>query len=152
VQTTALVRRWRQILGWPRFALSRSTVAREVTLPEISRLADHRKFGDAYAVGVKAEKSIADDLTLAKMWPVISYQLSLETTPPGVDVSRRDYVDANAPWEMVGRTPLKNVRQPRGMFVWKFEKPGFGTVLRTTTSLVPRLLPPRRVSRGEYHS
>jgi formylglycine-generating enzyme required for sulfatase activity/dienelactone hydrolase len=116
--------------------------AREVAVPEISRLADQGKYGNAYALAVKAEKSIADDLTLAKLWPVISYELSLETTPPGVDVSRRDYVDANAPWEMVGRTPLKNVRQPRGMFVWKFEKPGFGTVLRTTTSLAPRFPPP----------
>ena len=39
-----------------------------------------------------------------------------------------------APWEFVGKTPLKNLRQPRGMFVWKFEKPGYGTVLRTTNA------------------
>ena len=116
--------------------------AREVAVPEISRLADQGKYGNAYALAARAEKSIADDLALAKLWPVISYQLSLETTPPGVDVYRRDYVDTNAPWEIVGRTPLKNVRQPRGMFVWKFEKPGFGTVLRTTASLAPRLPPP----------
>ena len=60
--------------------------AREVAVPEISQLADQGKFGDAYALAVKAEKSIADDPALAKLWPVISYQLSLETTPPGVDV------------------------------------------------------------------
>jgi eukaryotic-like serine/threonine-protein kinase len=110
--------------------------AREVAVPEISRLADQGKFGDAYALAVKAEKSISGDAALAKLWPVISYQISLETTPPGVDVSRRDYVNASAPWEPVGQTPLKNVRQPRGMFVWKFEKHGFGTVLRTTPSLI----------------
>ena len=112
--------------------------AREVAMPEISRLADQGKFGDAYAIAVKAEKSISGDPALAKLWPVISYQLSLETTPQGVDVYRRDYVDAGAPWETVGRTPLKNVRQPRGMLVWKFEKQGFSTVLRTTLALIPR--------------
>jgi eukaryotic-like serine/threonine-protein kinase len=112
--------------------------AREVAVPEASQLADQGKFGDAYALAVKAEKSTPDDPGLTKIWPVISYQLSLETTPSGVDVYRRDYVNASAPWELVGQTPLKNVRQPRGMFVWKFEKPGFGTVLRTTTSLIPR--------------
>jgi formylglycine-generating enzyme required for sulfatase activity len=112
--------------------------AREVAVPEISQLADQGKPGDAYALAVKAEKSIAGDPALAKLWPVISYQLSLQTTPPGVDVYRRDYVHPDAPWEPVGRTPLKNVRQPRGMFVWKLEKPGFGTVLRTTLSLIPR--------------
>jgi formylglycine-generating enzyme required for sulfatase activity/cephalosporin-C deacetylase-like acetyl esterase len=112
--------------------------AREVALPEISKLSDQGKFGDAYALAVKAERSISGDSALAKLWPAISYQLSLETTPPGVDVYRRDYVNADALWEFVGRTPLKNLRQPRGMFVWKFEKPGFGTVLRTTLSLIPR--------------
>ncbi len=112
--------------------------AREVAVPEISQLADRGKLGDAYALAVKAEKSIPDSPALAKLWPVISYQLSLVTTPPGVDVYRRDYVNPDAPWELVGRTPLKNARQPRGMFVWKFEKPGFGTVLRTTLSLIPR--------------
>ena len=112
--------------------------AREVAVPEISQLADQGKFGAAYALASKAEKSIPRDPALVKIWPVISYQLSLETTPPGADVYRKDYVNANTPWEFVGRTPLKSVRQPRGMFVWKFEKPGFDTVLRMTVALVPR--------------
>jgi serine/threonine protein kinase/predicted esterase len=109
--------------------------ARDVALPEISQLSDQGKFGDAYALAVKAEKSIPGDPTLAKLWPSITYQVSLETTPAGADVYRRAYGKADAPWESVGRTPLKNVHQPRGMFVWKFEKPGFGPVLRTTAAL-----------------
>ncbi len=78
---------------------------------------------------------IPGDPALEKLWPIISYQTTIETTPPGVDVYRRDYVDATAPWESVGKTPLTDIRQPRGMFIWKFEKPGFGTVLRTTSAL-----------------
>jgi eukaryotic-like serine/threonine-protein kinase len=109
--------------------------AREVALPEISRLAEQGKFGEAYALAAKAEKSISDDPVLTQLWPVISYKTSLETTPAGADVYRRRYSDVNAPWVLVGRTPFKNVRQPRGMFVWKFEKPGFGPVLRTTAAL-----------------
>ena len=112
--------------------------AREVALPEITKLSDQGKPGDAYALAVQAEKSIAGDAALAKLWPVISYPMSLETTPSGADVYRRDYVKPDSPWEFVGKTPLKAVRQPRGMFVWKFEKPGYGTVLRTTLSLIPR--------------
>jgi serine/threonine protein kinase/dienelactone hydrolase len=116
--------------------------ARDVALPEISQLGDQGKFGAAYALATKAEKSLGGDPALHKLWPLISYQASLETTPPGVTVYRRDYADANAPWELVGTTPLKDVRQPRGMFVWKFEKPGFGTVLRTTASLFGWYPPP----------
>jgi formylglycine-generating enzyme required for sulfatase activity/dienelactone hydrolase len=109
--------------------------ARDVAVPQISQLADQGKFGAAYALATKAEKLIPGDPALKKLWPLISYQTSLETTPPGVDVFRKDYVDNSAPWEPVGKTPLTNIRQPRGMFVWKFEKPGFGTVLRTTSAL-----------------
>jgi predicted esterase len=108
--------------------------AHEVAVPEISQLADRGKFGAAYSLAVRAEKSIPGDAGLKKLWPAISYQLSLETTPPGADVYRRDYLGASAPWEFVGKTPLKNVRQPRGMYVWRFEKPGFGAVLRTTAT------------------
>jgi formylglycine-generating enzyme required for sulfatase activity/predicted esterase len=112
--------------------------AREVAVPEVSGLAEQGRFaefGEAYALAVKAEKAIPDDPVLAKLWPQISYQTAIETTPSGADVYRRAYGDASAPWEPVGRTPLKNVRQPRGNFVWKFEKPGYGTVLHTTAAL-----------------
>jgi serine/threonine protein kinase/dienelactone hydrolase len=109
--------------------------AREVALPEISQLSDQGKLGDAYALAVKAGKAIPDDPGLARLWPLISYQTSVETTPAGVDVYRRAYSDVSAPWEPVGRTPFKNVRQPRGNFAWKFEKAGFSTVLRTTAAL-----------------
>ena len=109
--------------------------AREVALPQIQQLSDQGKFGDAYALAVRAEKSIAGDPALDKLWPSITYQLSLETTPPGANVYRRAYGKPDAPWEAVGATPFKNVRQPRGMFIWKFEKPGFATVLRTTSAL-----------------
>jgi formylglycine-generating enzyme required for sulfatase activity/dienelactone hydrolase len=109
--------------------------ARDVAVPEISQLADQGKFGEAYSLAVKAEKSIPDDPALARLWPVICYQISLDTTPAAADVYRRSYSDVTAPWVLVGHTPFKNVRQPRGNFAWKFEKPGFGPVLRTTAAL-----------------
>src|SRR5580698_5744692 len=112
--------------------------AREVALPQISQLADQGKFGEAYALALKARKFLPEDPTLAKQWPIITYQLSVDTVPSGADIYRRDYADAGALWELVGRTPFKNLPQPRGMFVWKLEKPGFGTVLRTTISLIGR--------------
>jgi serine/threonine protein kinase/dienelactone hydrolase len=120
--------------------------AREVALPEISRQSEQGPFGDfgeAFRLAEKAEKSIPGDPALTILWPVISYQTSLETTPAGAEVYRRTYSNESAPWEPVGRTPFKNVRQPRGNFVWKFEKPGFGTVLRTTASVFGRYPPPK---------
>jgi len=109
--------------------------ARTVALPETSRFYDTGKLNDAYALAAKIENLIPDDPSLAKVWPLISYRISIDTTPPGADVYRGVYGDVNAPWQFVGRTPLKEVRAPQGYYVWKIEMPGFVTVLRTTLGL-----------------
>jgi serine/threonine protein kinase/formylglycine-generating enzyme required for sulfatase activity/predicted esterase len=115
--------------------------ARTVAVPEISRLADEEKFSEAFSLATKAQKFIPDDPELAKVWPRISYPISIETTPPGADVYRRTYGDTNAPWEFVGRTPIKDDREPQGYYVWKIEKPGFETVFRTTLGMFGRWVP-----------
>ena len=84
--------------------------AREVALPQISRLYDQGKYGEAFRAGHRAENAIPGDPALAKLWPVISYEVTIDSTPEGADVYRREYGDPNAPWELVGKTPLKNVR------------------------------------------
>jgi formylglycine-generating enzyme required for sulfatase activity/dienelactone hydrolase len=123
--------------------------AREVAVPEVSQLYDQGKLAEAFALATKAEKAIPSDSALAKFWPYISYPLSVETTPPGVDVYRHEYNNASSSWEYVGKTPFKDVRQPRGVFIWKFEKPGYATVLRTTLALIPRFaVPPGDSARG----
>jgi eukaryotic-like serine/threonine-protein kinase len=112
--------------------------AHTVALPEISQLYDQGKFGQAFTLASRAEKAIPGDAALAKLWPVISYDIYLETNTPDVNVYRREYADPAVPWEFVGKSPLNGVRQPRGMFVWKFEKPGYGTALRTTSAVIRR--------------
>jgi dienelactone hydrolase len=113
--------------------------AREEALPQMSQLADRGKLGEAYALAVKVEKIIPNDPALTKLWPIISYTISVDSAPEGASVSRGTYGDPNAPWETLGITPLKNVRAPRGNFVWKFEKPGYVTAMRTTAGLIGRV-------------
>jgi eukaryotic-like serine/threonine-protein kinase len=115
--------------------------ARTVALPEISHLADEGKYAEAFALATKAQKIIPGDPALAKLWPQFSYQISIETTPPGADAYRRTYADASAAWDFVGRTPIKDVRAPHGYYVWKLEKTGYETVLRTTYGLFGLWLP-----------
>ena len=116
--------------------------AREVALPKIAQLADEGRLPEAYALAAQAEKSIPDDPTLAKLWPAISYQLSADSAPQGADLSYKDYLEPDASWTPVGKTPLKSLRVPRGMLIWKLEKSGYGTVYRTTSAFIPRLPPP----------
>ncbi len=115
--------------------------AHDVGVPAISRLYDEGKYEQAFALATRAEKAIPGDPTLAKLWPVISFRISLDSTPEGADIFRREYDQPNAPWKLVGKTPLKSVRQPRGMFLWKIEESGYETVLRTTPSFVSRPFP-----------
>jgi len=119
--------------------------AREVALPEITRLSGTGKPGDlgrAFTYANRAEKSLSDDPALAKLWPLISYKVTLDTKPSGANVYRKEYADANARWELVGTTPLKEVRQPRGNFLWKFEKPGYAAAVQMTSSWVGAFGPP----------
>jgi eukaryotic-like serine/threonine-protein kinase len=111
--------------------------AREIAVPEIARLADADEDGKAFSLALRAGKSIPNDAALSKLLTRVSILLSLQSMPTGVDVYRKAYNDATVQWELVGKTPIKSVRQPRGMFLWKFEKQGFGTIFRTTTSLIP---------------
>src|SRR6266446_5196611 len=97
------------ILSGLSFLIKRSreaTWARTIALPEISQLYDQGKFGQAFALATRAEKAIPGDVALAKLWPVISYDINLETNTPGVDVYRREYADSAAVWEFVGKSPL----------------------------------------------
>lgn len=114
--------------------------AREVAIPEISQLYDQGKLPEAYAMAVRAERALPDDPALKKLWPLISYDLSIESSPPGATLWRKGYEDANAQWEAVGTTPLK-IRQPRGTFLWKFEKAGFNTAVLMTQGILTRFVP-----------
>ena len=112
--------------------------AREVAIPEISRLAEQGRFGEygeAFRLATTAEEKISNEPALAKLWPLISYQVSLQSTPPGADVYRHTYGEMAGAWELVGRTPLRDVRQPRGTFLWKFVKPGFAPRVEMTGPL-----------------
>src|SRR5579863_4594376 len=135
-------------VAWQAKRLRDARWAREVALPEIARLYDQGKYGAGAAQGAfgtefklatRAEQAIPGDPALTKLWPLISYPMTLESNPPGARVYRREYDSSQDSWEYVGETPLSNVRQPRGVFIWKFEKSGYGTVLRLTPALIPRV-------------
>jgi len=115
--------------------------AREYALPEISRLADAGKYGDAFVLATRAEKSISGDPQLANLWITISNFYSIDSKPEGAKVYRSVYGNPAAAWELVGVTPIKDVRQPRGAFIWKFDKPGSNPVFRLTYSLFPKFAP-----------
>ena len=101
-------------------------------MPQIAQLIEQEKLGEAYALAVQAERYIPDDPMLAKFWPAISWSGSINTTPPGVSVFRRNYNAPDNAWELVGRSPIEKRRFPLVDSQWKFELKGFATVERAT--------------------
>ena len=103
--------------------------ARYEALPEISRLVDLDRRVEAYEMAERAEKYIPDDPNLIKLWRSISRNVAITTTPNGADVYRSEYGAKASKWTFVGRTPIKKIRVPVGLYRWKIEKAGFVQVM-----------------------
>ena len=117
---------WLGVRGYRHFADSRWAATE--ALPQIASLVGTDRIGDAYALAVKAEKYLPDDPMLEKFWPALARIVTIETTPPGAEVWRKDYDKPDAPWEPAGISPLLKVRVPRSSNRWKIEKKGYVTV------------------------
>ena len=102
--------------------------AREQALPRIAQLIDQENFGKAYALAVQAERSIPHDPALAKFWPQISWSSAITTVPAGASVYLKDYDAPDSTWELVGQTPIANLRVPLVNSRWRFERKDFVTV------------------------
>ena len=135
--------------------------ARGTALPEVMRLVNESKYGQAFWLARKAEEAIHEDPRLAGLWPEMSREISVETEPAGARVSVKSYKDVEGEWHELGTTPLSAVRIPRDLLRWKLEKPGFRTVSAASSGSGgslrfvldrPEGLPPRmvRVPAGTY--
>lgn len=117
--------------GWWWRHSSRIRWARNLALPEIARLAESEQYAEAVGLARRAEKIIPADPILAKMWPQISNEVSIQSEPPGAEVFFARYGKSEPQWERIGTTPMKNTRFPLGSFYrWKFEKAGYEPAFR----------------------
>ncbi len=99
--------------------------ARDEALPAIGDLISRQKYVAAFDLGRQAERYIAGDPRLDKLWPEMSREIDIHSTPEGADVSFREYGSATAPWRPLGRTPILHARIPVGFFEWQAAKGGY---------------------------
>ncbi len=104
--------------------------AREQAIPEIEQYYDEENYTTALQLALQAEKYISEDPVLSELWPKISRNVSIETTPSGADIHIREYKAVDKDWEYLGQSPIESKRIPRGFFRWKIEKQGFEKVER----------------------
>jgi serine/threonine protein kinase/dienelactone hydrolase len=101
--------------------------ARNVALPQIERLIDEKHIVAAFRLAKEAHTVIPGNPRLAAILEQSTAVATLHIEPPGTRVFVRDW-DANAnDWLEVGRSPLENVRLPRGDMRWKLVREGYVT-------------------------
>jgi eukaryotic-like serine/threonine-protein kinase len=101
---------------------------REVVLPTLRRLIRQKDYAAAFELAEKAEQAIAADPTLAELRPDFTSIWTVTTEPPDADVYAKPYERPQEDWQYLGRSPLNQVRLPRGFFRWRFTKDGFTSV------------------------
>ena len=116
--------------------------AREL-IPMIEKLAEERKYFEAFDMAVQAEKVIKNDSTLVGLMPIISNDLTIITQPEGAEVYLKrfdpDEQGQFPPQEFVGVTPIQGLRLARGDYRVSIEKEGFATFERIASSELIRV-------------
>ena len=113
-------------LGWYLVRESRVRRAREVDIPEISRLTETGNLAAALRLARETERYAPDDVRRLRhaSWAPVS----VKTEPPGAEVSFNAYLGPDSDWQSLGRSPIDPVRLPFGYYRWRISKEGFQTV------------------------
>jgi pimeloyl-ACP methyl ester carboxylesterase len=106
---------------------SRARWAREEALPEITRLAEAGALYDAYRLTLEAKRYLPGEPRIQEVLERITIPTAIRTEPPGAQVSVKGYDTPDAPWELLGETPLDEIRVPYALMRWKISKEGYET-------------------------
>jgi predicted esterase/predicted Ser/Thr protein kinase len=112
-------------MGWLWHRNSRERWVLETAIPEIARLVEAGDFARAASLIPEARAVLPDDPTLENLWMRATAELSIESEPPGADVSIQPYHGDADSWESIGKTSLMKIRVPKDVFVFRIAKPGF---------------------------
>ena len=89
-----------------------------------SRLVDGADSDGAYRLAREAMTVLQDDPQLKQLWIDSTFEVTIETNPPGADIALKGYGADTADWIPMGRTPLTNVRVPNGPLRVRITKEG----------------------------
>ena len=118
-------------------------------LPELRRLTEAAEYDSAFTLALRIEEIAPKDTTLAKLMPRISRKSVIASDPPGARVYRTAFPDTTQ-WRLVGTTPTDSVRLPVRVGLYRYEKPGYRTVLRIHGSRPDKVyLDPMSAAHGE---
>ncbi|MEO5894163.1 MAG: protein kinase [Vicinamibacterales bacterium] len=104
-------------------------LAREA-LPAVEEALNSADYEAAWAVVRQMERRTPGSPELARLWPRISWRVTLRSEPAGARVFRQGYTAPDSQWEELGVTPLIDVRIPHGLSRLRFELQGHRSLVR----------------------
>ena len=110
---------------------ARTRRAREQALPQIDQLSEREEYAEAFAIAQQARQYIPNDPVWKRIDPIVSRQVSVQTTPPGAAVSYRK-AGSGGEWVLVGASPIEKAIIPNTYLEWRFEKAGYVTASDAT--------------------
>src|SRR5262249_52212076 len=116
--------------------------------PEITRFMNTDNPYAAYQLARSAKQVLPDDPAMTKLWLQVSRALVFHTNPEGAEIYMKNYRDPNSNWELLGTTPVTQVRIPAGLLRWKIQKEGYET--REVADRFPQFVNPGDVANLNY--
>jgi len=107
---------------WQRWSRERWALR---AIPEIESLAQVGRWSEAADLVEQAQEILPGDPALRGLWLKSTTEVSVETVPPGAEVSVRRYTGDPKTWKRLGKTPLSRIRVPSDVYLWRLSKPGF---------------------------
>lgn len=99
-------------------------------IPRIESYLDVADWESAYKLARQAERRVPESHELAELWPRIAWLVTIRSEPEGATVYRQAYSAQDGEWQVLGKTPLVNIRFPHGLSRIRFERDGYQPLLR----------------------
>ena len=111
-------------------------------VPRIAQLAQEQKPFEAFDLAGKALAYLPGDADLVALLPEISDTITVTTEPAGASVYLKRYAPDAAgefpPRQLMGTTPIENLRIARGDYILTIEKGGYAPAERTISTALSR--------------
>jgi serine/threonine protein kinase/formylglycine-generating enzyme required for sulfatase activity/predicted esterase len=111
-------------------------------IPRIEELAQAGRYFEAYDLASGVQQYLPNDATITRLMPTISDTLSVTTDPGGARVYLKRFLPDEKgnfpPRELVGTTPINNLRIPRGQYILYIERNGKAQTERTVSGTIMR--------------
>lgn len=113
---------------WYGVQFSRTRWARNEAVPRARLLAESGNAAGALDLLRQAEHWLPHDPEIENIRRVYAVRTTIQTSPPGASLYFKDYMDLNAPWKYLGKSPLDMFIAVGQGYRVKLEKPGFRTL------------------------